>query len=192
MWFLVLKEPISSDGRKLFIPPLTPVTLMRPLGANIRMNDSGDLLEIQDDRGSDPCGGVGQRVDETCAQPAGFLLERWSLPASLRAQLKYDPLIARNLPEGRLLLNYASSKRGHQTELVPTAGCCGLDVSDTLNTSVDKATRDDALQEDLVAEVQRQGSESSEYVPRVSRRKSSTLNDMFSTAIFGPVCLATA
>ena len=45
--FLVLEEPMSADGRQQFIPPLTPITIMRQLGANIRMKDSGDVLEIE-------------------------------------------------------------------------------------------------------------------------------------------------
>ena len=32
---LVLEESVSTDGKQQFIPPLTPVTLMRQLGANI-------------------------------------------------------------------------------------------------------------------------------------------------------------
>ena len=39
MRFLVLEEPTS-------------ITIMRQLGANIRMKDSGDVLEIEDDRGT--------------------------------------------------------------------------------------------------------------------------------------------
>ena len=35
MRFLVLEEPESPDGKQQFIPPLTPITLMRQLGANI-------------------------------------------------------------------------------------------------------------------------------------------------------------
>ena len=52
MRFLVLEEPMSADGRQQFIPPLTPTTIMRQLGANIRMKDSGDVLEIEDDHGT--------------------------------------------------------------------------------------------------------------------------------------------
>ena len=36
MRFLVLEEPTSTGGRQQFIPPLTPITIMRQLGANIR------------------------------------------------------------------------------------------------------------------------------------------------------------
>ena len=52
MRFLVLEEPMSTDGRQQFIPPLTTITIMRQLGANIRMKESGDVLEIEDDRGT--------------------------------------------------------------------------------------------------------------------------------------------
>ena len=47
-----VEEPMSTDGRQQFIPPLTPITIMRQLGANIRMKDSGDVLEIEDDQGT--------------------------------------------------------------------------------------------------------------------------------------------
>ena len=48
MRFLVLEEAESPEGKQ-FIPPLTPITLMRQLGANIRMRKSGDVLELEDD-----------------------------------------------------------------------------------------------------------------------------------------------
>ena len=51
MRFLALEQPVSTDGKQQFIPPLTPVTLMRQLGASIRMKESGDVLEVEDDRG---------------------------------------------------------------------------------------------------------------------------------------------
>ena len=43
---------MSTDGRQQFIPPLTPITIMRQLGAYIRMKESGDVLEIEDDHGT--------------------------------------------------------------------------------------------------------------------------------------------
>ena len=64
--FLVLEEPMSADGRQQLIPPLTPITIMRQLGANIRMKDSGGVLEIEDDHGT----------IWTRAQSAGLLFER--------------------------------------------------------------------------------------------------------------------
>ena len=51
MRFLLLEEPMSAEGRQQFIPPLTSITIMRQLGANIRMKDSGYVLEIEDDQG---------------------------------------------------------------------------------------------------------------------------------------------
>ena len=74
MRFLVLEEPMSTDGRQQFIPPLTPITIMRQLGANIRMKDSGDVLEIEDVPIHTEK--VGQRAIWTRAQPAGLLFER--------------------------------------------------------------------------------------------------------------------
>ena len=52
MRFLVLEEPESPNGKQQFIPPFTPMTLMRQLGANIRMRESGDVLELEDDHGN--------------------------------------------------------------------------------------------------------------------------------------------
>ena len=52
MRFLVLEEPESPDEKQQFIPPLTPITLMRQLGAKIRMRESGDVLELEDDHGN--------------------------------------------------------------------------------------------------------------------------------------------
>ena len=46
MCFLIHEESVPTDGKQLFIPLLTPVTLMRQLGANIRMKESGNVLEI--------------------------------------------------------------------------------------------------------------------------------------------------
>ena len=78
MRFLVLEEPMSPDGKQQFIPPLKTISLMRQLGANMRMRErerereserarergseggrdggreSGDVLELKDDRGKDP------------------------------------------------------------------------------------------------------------------------------------------
>ena len=52
MRFLVLEESMSADGRQQFIPPLTPITIMCQLGPNIRMKDSNNVLEIEDDHGT--------------------------------------------------------------------------------------------------------------------------------------------
>ena len=75
MRILVLEEPMSADGRQQFIPPLTPITIMRQLGANIRMKDSGDVLEIEDDQGTTHRK-IGQRAIWARAQSVGLLLER--------------------------------------------------------------------------------------------------------------------
>ena len=67
MRFLVLEEPMSTDGRQQFIPPLTPITIMRQLGAHIRMKDSGDVAGNRRRPRNDPHGEVGQRSDlDTC------------------------------------------------------------------------------------------------------------------------------
>ena len=76
MRFLVLEEPMSTDGRQQFIPPLTPITIMRQLGANIRMKDSGDVLGIEDDQGTTHTEKLVQRAVGTRAQSAGLLFER--------------------------------------------------------------------------------------------------------------------
>ena len=39
MRFLVLEEPMSPDGKQQFIPPLKTISLMRQLGANMRMRE---------------------------------------------------------------------------------------------------------------------------------------------------------
>ena len=54
MRFLVVEEPVSPDGKQQFIPPLTPITLMRQPGANIRLRERGDVLELEDDHLKDP------------------------------------------------------------------------------------------------------------------------------------------
>ena len=46
------------------------------------------------------------------------------------------------------LMESTSSEEIHQTKLVPTAECYGLEVLETVNTSVARATREDAPPED--------------------------------------------
>ena len=75
MRFLVLEDPMSTDGRQQFTPPLTPVTITRQLRANFRMKESGDVLEIEDDRGTTPTENLVSAI-WTCVQPAGLLFER--------------------------------------------------------------------------------------------------------------------
>ena len=97
---LVLEEPMSADGRQQFIPPLTPITIMRQLGANIRMKESGDVLEIEDDQGTTHTEKlVIERSGHVHNQLDFFSREGWKLPDSLRAQLKFDPFMASNRHE---------------------------------------------------------------------------------------------
>ena len=149
MRFLVLEEPMSTDGRQQFIPPLTPITIMRQLGANIRMKDSGDVLEIEDDRGTIHTEKlVRERSGHVHNQLDFFLREGWKLPDSLRAQLKYDPFMASNCREKCSYGKY-EFKDEKQTKLVPTAECYGLDALETVKTSIGETARDDELPEDL-------------------------------------------
>ena len=100
MRFLVLEEPMSADGGQQFIPPLTPITIMRLLGANIRMRESGDVLEIEDDQGTTHTEKlVRERSGHVHNQLDFFSREGWKLPDSLRAQLKFDPFMARSRHE---------------------------------------------------------------------------------------------
>ena len=100
MRFLVVEEPMSADGRQQFIPPLTPITIMRQLGANIRMKGSGDVLENRDDQGTTHTEKlVRERSRHVHSQLDLFSREGWKLPDSLRAQLKFDPFMASNRHE---------------------------------------------------------------------------------------------
>ena len=149
MRFLVLEEPMSTDGRQQFIPPLTPITIMRQLGANIRMKDSGDVLEIEDDRGTIHTEKlVRERSGHVHNQLDFFSREGWKLPDSLRAQLKHDPFIASNRHEKCSYGKY-EFKDEKQMKLAPTAECYGLDALETVNTSTGETARDDELPEDL-------------------------------------------
>ena len=135
MRFLVLEEPMSADGRQQFIPPLTPITIMRQLGANIRMKDSGDVLEIEDDHGTTHTEKlVRERSGHVHNQLDFFSREGWKLPDSLRAQLKFDPFMASNRCEKCSYGKY-EFKDEKQTKLVPTAECYGLDALETVKTS---------------------------------------------------------
>ena len=96
---------MSADGRQQFIPPLTPITIMRQLGANVRMKDGGDVLEIEDDQGTTHTEKlVRERSGQVHNQLDFFLREGWKLPDSLRAQLKFDPsmvaIVMRNVRMG--------------------------------------------------------------------------------------------
>ena len=141
MRFLVLEEPMSTDGRQQFIPPLTPITIMRQLGANIRMKESGDVLEIEDGRGTIHTEKlVRERSGHVHNQLDFFSREGWKLPDSLRAQLKRDPFIASNRHEKCSYGKY-EFKDEKQTKLAPTAECYGLDALETVNTSTGETAR---------------------------------------------------
>ena len=55
------------------------------------------------------------------------------MPDSLRAQLKFDPLMASNRHEKRSYVKY-EFKDEKQAKLVPTAECYGLDALETVKT----------------------------------------------------------
>ena len=149
MRFLVLEEPMSVDGRQQFIPPLTLITTMRQLGANIRMKDSGDVLEIEDDQGTTNTEKmVRERSGHVHNQLDFFSREGWKLPDSLRAQLKFDPFMASNRHEKCSYGKY-ELKDEKQVKLVPTAECYGLDALETVKTSTVETSRDDEIPEDL-------------------------------------------
>ena len=90
---------MSADGRQQFIPPLTPIAFMRQLGANIRMKDSGDVLEIEDDHGTTHTEKLVRERSGHVHNQLDFSREGWKLPDSLRAQLKFDPFMASNRHE---------------------------------------------------------------------------------------------
>ena len=149
MRFLVLEEPMTADGRQLFIPPLPPITIMRQLGANIRMKDGGDVLEIEDDHGTTHTEKlVRERSGHVHNQLDFFSREGWKLPDSLHAQLKFDPFMACNRHEKCTYGKY-EFKDEKQAKLVPTAECYGLDALETVKTSTVETSRNDELPEDL-------------------------------------------
>ena len=116
MLLLVFEEPMSTDGRPQFIPPLTPITIMRQVEANIRMKDSGDVLEIEDDCGTIHTEKlVRERSGHVHNQLDFFSREGWKLPGSLRAQLKHDPFIASNRHEkcsyGKYVFKYEKQNK---------------------------------------------------------------------------------
>ena len=149
MRFLVLEEPMSTDGRQQFIVLLTPIAITRQLGANIRTKESGDALEIEDDRGTTHTEKlVRERSGHVHNQLDFFSREGWKLPDSLRAQPKFDPFMACNRHEKCSYGRY-DFKDEKQTKLAPTAECYGLDALETVNTSTGETARDDELPEDL-------------------------------------------
>ena len=89
MRFLALEEEhMSADGRQQFLPPLTPITIMRQLGPNIRMKDSGDVLEIEDDHGTTHTEKlVRERSGHVHNQLDFFLIEGWKRQLARPAQV---------------------------------------------------------------------------------------------------------
>ena len=77
-----------------------------------------------------------------------FSREGCKLPDSLRAQLKFDPLMASNRHEKCSYGKY-EFKDEKQAKLVPTAKCYGLDALETEKTSTVETSRDDEIPEDL-------------------------------------------
>ena len=133
-----------SDGKQQFIPPLTPITLMRQLGANVRMRESGDVLELEDDHGKNHTEKfVRERSRDVLNRLDSFSKGGWNLPHDLYVQLKHDPFLVNNLREGEDYGKY-EFKREHQTKLVPH-----LEVLETVNTSDEKCNYDDFPPEDL-------------------------------------------
>ena len=130
------------------------------------------MLEIEDDRGTIHAEAlVRERSGHVHNQLDFFSKDGWNLPASLRAQLKYDPLIAHNRHEGSPFGKY-EFRRDHQTKLVPTAECYGLEVLETVNTRVGRPIRDDAP-------FQRYGGETSADVHWIPRRKAERATTWF-------------
>ena len=120
---------------------------MRQLGANIRMKDSGDVLEIEDDHGTTHTENlVRERSGHVHSQLDFFFFREkvGKLPDSLRAQLKFDPFMAEKCSYGKY-----EFKDDKQTKLVPTAVCYGLDALETVKTSTIETARNDELPEDL-------------------------------------------
>ena len=70
------------------------------------------------------------------------------MPHDLCVQLEHDPFIVENLRKGENYGKY-EFKRGHQTKLVPTSECYGLEVLEAVNASDGKCNQDDFLPEDF-------------------------------------------
>ena len=70
------------------------------------------------------------------------------MPASLRAQLEFDPFMAGNRHEKCSYGKY-EFKDEKQAKLVPTAECYGLDAMENVKTSTVETARNDELPENL-------------------------------------------
>ena len=99
----------------MLIPPLTPVTLVRQLGTNNRMKESGDVLEIED-------GGkilTEKLIREVVAraQSTGFLPERWSPRLACTAQMR--SVLGRQPPQRVELTEDTSSREDTKRNTLP-------------------------------------------------------------------------
>ena len=64
------------------------------------MKDTSDVLAIEDDQGTTAQKNWSESDLDTCTISwTSFSREGWKLPDSLRAQLKFDPLMASNRHE---------------------------------------------------------------------------------------------
>ena len=103
------------------------------------------MLELEDDCGKihnekfvrEWSGHVHNRLDS-------FPKGGWNLPRDLCAQLKHDSFTVDNLSKGENYRKY-EFKRRHQTKLVPTSECYGLEVLEAVNTSDGWSKQDDFL-----------------------------------------------
>ena len=112
------------------------------------MKESGDVLEIEDDRGTTQTEKLVRERSGHVHIQLDFSRKGWKLPDSLRAQFKHDPFIASNRPEKCPYGKY-EIKDEKQMKLAPIAECYGLDALETVNTSTGETALDDELPEDL-------------------------------------------
>ena len=131
---------------------MTPITIMRQLGANVRMKDTVDVLEIEDDRGTTHTEKlVRERSGHVHNQLDFFSRDGWKLPDSMRAQLKFDPFMASNRCEKCSYGKYEfKDEKQTKLKLVPTVECYGLDALETVKPSTVQTARDGELPEDLL------------------------------------------
>ena len=88
---------------------------MRQLGANIRMREGGDVLEVEDDGNIHTEKLVRERSGHVHNRLDSFSKGGWNLPHDLCAQLKHDPFVVGNLRKGENYGKY-EFKREHQNE----------------------------------------------------------------------------
>ena len=112
------------------------------------MKESGDVLEIEDDRGTIHTEKfVRERSGHVRNQPDFFSREGWKLTAcALMSNVtrSSQAIAMRNALYGKY--EFKDEKR---TKRAPTAECYGLDALETVNTSTGETARDDELPEEL-------------------------------------------